>query len=153
LVEVQALVGVGGQGAGRRLATGVEPGRLALLLAVLERKVGVQLVGADVFANVAGGLFVDEPALDLAVAVAVASAARNRPCARDLIVFGEIGLAGEVRGVARAATRLAEAASMGFTRALWPASTADRLLAGERGGVELVPVRSVDEAVARALDG
>ncbi|MFI5301214.1 MAG: DNA repair protein RadA [Polyangiales bacterium] len=152
LVEVQALVGIGGGGTGRRLAMGVEPGRLALLLAVLERKVGLQLVGADVFANVAGGLFVDEPALDLAVAIAVASAAQNRPCARDLVIFGEIGLAGEVRGVARAATRLAEAASMGFKRALLPATTADRLLPTERAGIELVPVKSVEEAVGRALD-
>jgi DNA repair protein RadA/Sms len=150
LVEVQALVGVGG-GPGRRVATGVEGARLAMILAVLERKVGVQLAGADVFANVAGGLSIDEPALDLPLALAIASAVWNRPCARDLVAFGEVGLAGEVRGIARAGTRLAEAASMGFTRALLPASTAARVTDAERAGLELIPVKSVEEAIERAL--
>ncbi len=150
LVEVQALVGVSG-GAGRRTAQGVDGARLAMLLAVLERKAGLQLLGADVFANVAGGLAIDEPAVDLPLAIAIASAARNRPCARDLVAFGEVGLAGEVRGVPRGATRLAEAASMGFGRALVPASTAERLSATDRAGVEIVPVRDVEEAIAAAI--
>ena len=152
LVEVQALVGVAGGGSGRRTATGVESSRLAMVLAVVERKVGVQLMGADVFANVAGGLTIDEPALDLALAIAIVSAARDRPCARDLVAFGEVGLAGEVRGVPRGATRLAEAASMGFRRAIMPASTAERLGASDRQGMEVVAVRSVDEAVRIALE-
>lgn len=152
LVEVQALVNVGGQGVGRRVATGLDGARLALILAVLERKVGMQLLGADVFANVAGGLSIDEPAIDLPLAIAVASAARDRPCARDLVAFGEVGLAGEVRGVSRASTRLAEAASMGFTRAIVPASTAERLSSGDRSGVEVVAVKNVDEAIRVALD-
>ncbi|GAC1596538.1 MAG: hypothetical protein NVS3B20_19740 [Polyangiales bacterium] len=152
LVEVQALVGIGGQGSARRTATGVDGARLAMVLAVLERKVGVQLAGADVFANVAGGLFIDEPALDLPLAIALASSARDRPCARDLVAFGEIGLAGEVRGVARAATRLAEAASMGFRRAVVPRSTAERLPKGEGSGVTVVPVSTVEEAVRIALE-
>jgi DNA repair protein RadA/Sms len=151
LVEVQALVGVSG-GAGRRTAQGVDGARLAMLLAVLERKAGLQLMGADVFANVAGGLAIDEPAVDLPLALAIASAARNRPCARDLVAFGEVGLAGEVRGVPRGATRLAEAASMGFKRALVPASTAERLSSADRAGVEVVPVRDVDEAISAALE-
>lgn len=151
LVEVQALVGVSG-GAGRRTAQGVDGARLAMLLAVLERKAGLQLLGADVFANVAGGLAIDEPAVDLPLALAIASAARNHPCARDLIAFGEVGLAGEVRGVPRGATRLAEAASMGFKRALVPASTAERLSSADRAGVEVVPVRDVDEAIGAALE-
>jgi DNA repair protein RadA/Sms len=123
-----------------------------MLLAVLERKAGLQLLGADVFANVAGGLAIDEPAVDLPLAIAIASAARNRPCARDLVAFGEVGLAGEVRGVPRGATRLAEAASMGFQRALVPASTAERLSATDRASVEVVAVRDVEEAIAAALD-
>jgi DNA repair protein RadA/Sms len=134
------------------VATGVDGARLALILAVLERKVGVQLLGADVFANVAGGLSIDEPAIDLPLAIAVASAVRNRPCARDLVAFGEIGLAGEVRGVSRAATRLAEAVSMGFCRAIVPRSTAERLSPSERAGVEVIAVRDVEEAVRVALD-
>ena len=150
LVEVQALVSVGG--AGRRTATGLDGARLALILAVLERKVGLQMMGADVFANVAGGLSIDEPAIDLPLAIAVASAFRNRPCARDLVAFGEIGLAGEVRGVARASTRLAEAASMRFSRAIVPASSAERLSKTDRAGVEVLPVRTVEEAIRLALD-
>lgn len=151
LVEVQALVGVSG-GGGRRTAQGVDGARLAMLIAVLERKAGLQLMGADVFANVAGGLTIDEPAVDLPLALAIASAARNRPCARDLVAFGEVGLAGEVRGVPRGATRLAEAASMGFKRALVPASTAERMSTNDRAGVEIVPVRDVEEAIAAALE-
>ena len=152
LVEVQALVGVAGSGSGRRTATGIDSARLALILAVLERKVGLQLLGADVFANVAGGLTIDEPALDLPLAIAVASAARDRPCARDLVAFGEIGLAGEVRGVPRASSRLAEAASMGFRRAIVPASTAERLPMNERYSVEVIAVRNVEEAIRVAFD-
>ena len=152
LVEVQALVGIGGGGSGRRTATGIDGARLALILAVLERKVGLQMMGADVFANIAGGLSIDEPALDLALAIAVASAARDRPCARDVVAFGEVGLAGEVRGVPRGSTRLAEAASMGFKRAIIPASTAERISSGERGGLEVIAVRTVEEAIRVALD-
>ncbi len=152
LVEVQALVGSVGQGNGRRVTTGLASTRLALILAVLERKVGFMLAGADVFANVAGGLTIDEPAIDLPLAIAVASAARDRPCARDLVAFGEIGLAGEVRGVARGMSRLGEAASMGFKRAIVPASTAERMTGNDRSGVEVIPVRRVEEAIRIALD-
>lgn len=152
LVEVQALVGVVTSGNGRRVTTGLASTRLALILAVLERKTGLQLAGADVFANVAGGLTIDEPAIDLPLAIAVASAARDRPCARDLVAFGEIGLAGEVRGVARGSSRLSEAASMGFKRAIVPASTAERIAQGDRSGVQVIPVRRIDEAIRIALE-
>lgn len=152
LVEVQALVGAPGAGSPRRTASGLGTNRLAMILAVLERKVGLHLALSDVFANVAGGLVIDEPAIDLPLAIAIASATRDRPCARDLVAFGEIGLAGEVRGVSRAAARLSEAASMGFKRAIVPASTAERLATAERNGVEIVPVRRVDEAVRIALE-
>jgi len=152
LVEVQALVGSPGAGNGRRVTTGIASTRLAMILAVLERKVGLQLMMTDVFANVAGGLSIDEPAIDLPLAIAVASAARDRPCARDVVAFGEIGLAGEVRGVARGTTRLGEAASMGFKRAIMPASTAERITANDRCGLELIPVRRVEEAVRIALE-
>lgn len=152
LVEVQALVGSPGLGSGRRTATGIAATRLAMILAVLERKIGFTLTSTDVFANVAGGLSIDEPAIDLPLAIAVASAARDRPCARDLVAFGEIGLAGEVRGVARGVARLGEAASMGFKRAIVPASTAERISPSERSGVALIPVRRVDEAIRIALE-
>jgi DNA repair protein RadA/Sms len=152
LVEVQALVGPIGQSPGRRVASGIASSRLAMILAVLERKLGFALATADVFANVAGGLSIDEPAIDLPLALAVASAVRDRPCARDLCAFGEIGLAGEVRGVSRGQARLSEAASMGFKRALVPASTADRISPSERSGVEIISVKRIDEAVRIALE-
>jgi DNA repair protein RadA/Sms len=148
LVEVQALVGPFAMGSARRTANGVDGARLAMILAVLERKAGLALAGADVFLNVAGGARVDEPAIDLPVALAVASSLREKPADAAAVAFGEIGLAGEVRGVARAAARLAEAASMGFERAIVPASVLD---AGAPKGVELVGVRTLEEALARAI--
>ncbi|MBL8608514.1 MAG: DNA repair protein RadA [Myxococcales bacterium] len=123
LVEVQALVSRTGGGAGRRTATGTDAARLAMILAVLERKCGLELAASDVFVNVAGGLRVDEPAVDLAVALAVASSARDRPLDPSLVAFGEIGLAGEVRSVARAEARAAEARAMGFTTLIAPDTT------------------------------
>jgi DNA repair protein RadA/Sms len=147
LVEVQALVGPFAVGSARRTANGVDGARLAMILAVLERKCGLALTGADVFLNLAGGVRVEEPAIDLAVALAVASSLRDRPVLEDAIVFGEIGLAGEVRGVARAQPRLAEAATMGFRRAIIPASQ-KQAAEGLGGQLEIVGVRSVEEALA-----
>jgi DNA repair protein RadA/Sms len=154
LVEVQALVGGLAAGSARRTANGVDGARLAMILAVLERKVGLQLVGCDVFVNVAGGVRIDEPALDLAVALAVASSLRDRPVAADVVAFGEIGLAGEVRGVARAQARLAEAAAMGFKRAIVPYSVAagaspskKKSASPSESAIEIVAVRSVEEAL------
>jgi DNA repair protein RadA/Sms len=146
LVEVQALVGPPGAGTPRRTANGVDPARLAMLLAVLARRAGVEAGSCDVFVNLAGGLRVDEPALDLAVALSVASSYRDRVFSAETIAFGEIGLAGEVRGVPRVGPRLAEARAMGFRRALIPASSAERLSAGEREGLEIVAVRTLEQA-------
>jgi DNA repair protein RadA/Sms len=147
LVEVQALVSAFGSGVGRRTATGVDAARLSMLLAVLERKVGLSVASADVFVNVAGGVRVEEPAADLPVALAVASSLRDRAVAEDVVAFGEIGLAGEVRSVPRIAARLTEAAAMGFRRAIAPASAADVRTVG----IDVVPVRTLDEAIAAAL--
>ncbi len=150
LVEVQALVGLETPGSARRTANGVDGARLAMILAVLERKVGLHLSGCDVFVNVAGGVRVDEPALDLPVALAVASSLRDRPVPADLVAFGEIGLAGEVRGVPRAAARLAEAAALGFRRAVLPESQAGSMKPPP--GLELVGVRTLGAALDVALD-
>jgi DNA repair protein RadA/Sms len=148
LVEVQALVGPFAAGSARRTANGVDGARLAMILAVLERKAGLQLATADVFVNVAGGVRVDEPAIDLAVALAIASSLRERPVAANIVAFGEIGLAGEVRSVPRAAGRLAESAAMGFTRAIVPASAAADVRDAK---LETIGVRTVEEAIAAAL--
>jgi DNA repair protein RadA/Sms len=116
LVEVQALVSRSSLVNPRRIAQGVDAGRLALLLAVLERRAGLRLADRDVFVNVVGGITVDEPALDLPLAAAVLSAANDTPLPGDLVLFGELGLLGEVRGVARTEERLREAAALGFRR-------------------------------------
>ncbi len=152
LVEVQALVGPFAAGSARRTANGVDGGRLAMILAVLERKAGLQLATADVFVNVAGGVRVDEPAMDLPIALAIASSLRERPVGAHIVAFGEIGLAGEVRSVPRAAARIAESAAMGFTHAIVPASAAGDA-AGNRSEkkLETIAVRTVEEAIATAL--
>jgi DNA repair protein RadA/Sms len=152
LVEVQALVAPAVYGAARRVATGLDGNRLAILLAVLERKAEVHVLDRDVFASVAGGARVEEPALDLALAIAVVSSLRERAVGPELVVFGEVGLAGEVRAVPRAAPRLAESKNMGFRRAIVPAGNAQRLTRDERAGLEVVPVGSLTDALRAALD-
>jgi DNA repair protein RadA/Sms len=150
LVEVQALVSTSSYGNAKRMASGIDQNRLSLLLAVLEKRAGLNLLGEDVFINVAGGMTVDEPAADLAVVAAVASSLRNRPIRQGTAVFGEVGLAGEVRSAPQASLRLREAAQMGFTRVIVP----DGNIAPEETppGCELVPVRNVGEALDQLMD-
>jgi DNA repair protein RadA/Sms len=124
LVEVQALVSTATYGNARRTANGLDQSRLALLLAVLDKRVGLNLATDDVVVNVAGGLEVNEPAADLAVLAAVASSLRNRPIAPNVVVFGEVGLAGEVRATTQAGLRLREAAQLGFERCVMPEANA-----------------------------
>ena len=144
LVELQALAApAAADGAGRRSAQGVDAGRLALLLAVLEQRAGVGLGRTDVFASAVGGIKVTEPAADLPLALALASAARDRPLSPDLVAFGEIGLGGEIRHVPHAPRRLAEAARVGFRHALVPESCPDG-----PPGMEVLHARSLAEAVA-----
>ena len=123
LVEVQALVTKSFAPAPRRSAQALDGGRLGLLVAVLQERAGIALGGYDVYANVAGGVRIAEPGIDLAVAMAVASARTDRPVPRDTVLVGEVGLGGELRQVAQVARRLAEAARLGFRRAIVPAST------------------------------
>ncbi len=122
LVEVQALVAPSAGGPPRRSATGLDSARLALLLAVLEQRAGVPLVGTDVYASAAGGVRVTEPGADLAIALAVASAHLDRPIPATTVAMGEVGLGGELRQVPQATRRLAEAARLGFTHVVGPAS-------------------------------
>jgi DNA repair protein RadA/Sms len=145
LVEVQALVAPTGYGTARRTAIGVDSNRVALLAAVLEKKEGVQLVGCDLFVNVAGGMALTEPASDLAVCAALVSSLQNRPVDPHTLILGEVGLAGEVRAVAQIEPRLAEAAKMGFKRVLLPKASARRL---EGARLEVHPVESLSEALA-----
>jgi len=120
LVEVQALVAPSSLSQPRRVAVGVEPGRLAMLLAVMNRHCGIQVNDQDVFVNVTGGIRVSETASDLAVALAIQSSLREAPLPRELAAFGEVGLSGELRPVYNGEERLREAAGQGFTTALVP---------------------------------
>ena len=129
LVEIQALVSRSALALPRRTAIGLDAGRVALLLAVLEKRMRMPLHDQDVFLNVAGGLRLDEPATDLAVVAAAASSARGRALPADVVVWGEVGLTGEVRAVARAEARLREAARQGFHRCVLPAGNAKGLAA------------------------
>ena len=112
-------------GNARRMASGIDQQRLSLLLAVLEKRAGLNLVGDDVFVNIAGGMTVDEPASDLGVLAAIASSVRNRVIPPTTAMFGEVGLAGEVRGITQAALRVREAAQMGFARCIMPEANID----------------------------
>ena len=120
LVEIQALVGEPMQGNPRRTALGIDSQRLALILAVLQRRAGLTLSDRDVFVNVAGGLTLTEPASDLAVAAAVASSFHRKPIPQDWALIGELGLAGELRSVSRLDARIKEAERLGFKRTLTP---------------------------------
>jgi DNA repair protein RadA/Sms len=149
LVEVQALVSASSFGNARRTASGLDQNRLSLLLAVLEKRAGLSLLSDDVFVNVAGGLAVDEPAADLAIVSAVASSLRNRPLPHDVVLFGEVGLAGEVRATSHAAMRLREAAQLGFTRCVVPESSLGGLDVPR--GLDAVGVSSVAQALETLL--
>jgi DNA repair protein RadA/Sms len=144
LVEVQALVSTTTFGNARRMAIGVDQNRLALLLAVLEKRAGLSLAGDDVYVNVAGGMTVEEPAVDLSVIAAVASSVRNRGLAPSTAMFGEVGLSGEIRGIPQAPLRIREASQMGFNRVVMPAVNVD---SKDSGGCEQVGVRTVGEAL------
>ena len=148
LVEVQALASTTSFGNPRRTANGIDFNRLLLIVAVLTKRVGVRLSDQDVFVNVIGGLQIDEPAADLAVATAVGSSFRNRPVAADIALIGEVGLSGELRAVSHLETRLKEAAKLGFKRCVLPASSVKSL---KDPPLQLLPARSLNEALEQAL--
>ncbi len=146
LIEVQALTSYnGGFGAARRTTTGVDAKRVALLLAVLEKRLGLIFVDQDVFANAAGGIKIDEPAADLAVLVAIVSSFRNRPVDPDLLVIGEVGLSGEIRSVTHFDRRLREGERLGFKRCLTAKSHAKS--ENKPTGIEILPASNVSEAL------
>jgi len=142
---VQALVGTGAYGNAQRVTSGIDRHRLSLLLTVLEKRAGLPLTGEDVFVNVPGGVPVGEPAADLAIIAAVASSLRNQPVPAGLAMFGEVGLAGEIRGATQPGLRVREAAQMGFTRCLLPASNQAPDVATP--GCELCAVETVEQAL------
>jgi len=146
LVEVQALVDAAHAPNPRRLSVGLEQNRLAMLLAVLHRHAGIACYDQDVFVNAVGGVRISEPAADLAVMLAIVSSLTDRPLPQKLAVFGEVGLAGEVRPAPRGQDRLKEAAKLGFTRAIIPKANRPKQ---EIDGLEIVAVERVADAIAR----
>ena len=143
MIEIQALVAPNGAGPGRRTCLGVDAGRVALLLAVLERRTGASFMSRDVYVNVTGGVRVAETAADLAVSLALASSLLDRALPPDVAICGEVGLGGEVRSVGRLDVRLREAGRLGFKRVLVP----DGAKRPRCKGVEAIPVANVKDAV------
>lgn len=148
LVEIQALVTPSSYGTPRRTTIGVDSNRLALLVAVLEKKAGLHLGGQDIFLNVAGGARLNEPAADLAILLAVASSHLERPVPADTIVFGEVGLAGEIRAINQPEPRLGEAAKLGFQNCFLPSGNLKRLSGSD---IKLHGVASVHDALQALL--
>jgi len=153
LVEIQALIAPTSLATPRRAIVGWDPSRLAMILAVLEARGGLGFAGVDVFLNVAGGLRITEPAADLAVAAALASAAIGRPLSAETVVFGEVGLAGEIRAVARAEARLKEAAKLGFTQAVVPARRNAAGAAGAARGIKQNAISHLSELLTMVRGG
>jgi DNA repair protein RadA/Sms len=143
LLELQALVGRASFGTPRRTVLGVDYNRVSLLVAVMEKKLGLQLMNQDIFVNVTGGVKVDEPAVDLGIVSAIASSFLDKPVKEATVVLGEIGLTGEIRGISQAEPRVHEARKMGFTRCLLPQNNLKRL---ERlADIETVGVQTISE--------
>jgi DNA repair protein RadA/Sms len=149
LVEVQALVSRSSLGTARRTAIGADPQRLALLTAVLEKKLGVTLFDHDIFLNIAGGIRIVEPALDLGVVAALLSSFFEKPIDPATVVCGEVGLAGEVRAVGQMEMRLREAGRLGFGTFLMPESASRQLTGKGAQGMQVVPVRTVADLAER----
>ena len=148
LVEIQALTAPSAYPAARRAALGVDPARVAMLTAVLEKKLGLNLAGQDTYVNAVGGVKVGEPAADLGIALALASSHLDRAVGADLVFLGEVGLAGELRSVSRAELRLAEASKLGFGRAVVPQSLARQI---DRSGLKLIGVEFLGQALEAVL--
>ncbi len=145
LVEIQALIAPTSFGNPRRMATGIDHNRVSLIMAVLEKRVGFMLGAYDAYLKVAGGIKLDEPAIDLGVAVSIASSFRDQPSNPTDVVFGEVGLTGEIRRVSRVEQRVQEAAKLGFKRVIIP----ERNIGGWTApkGIEVIGVSTVAEAL------
>ena len=145
MVEMQALVCHSNFGIPRRQATGVDFNRLNLLMAVLEKRLGLQMSGCDAYVNLAGGIRIQEPAVDLGMVMAIVSSFKNRPVDESTVVFGEVGLSGEVRAVSLAEQRLQEAVKLGFTTCVMPRANADMLK--NTKSIKVIGVSNVQEAI------
>jgi DNA repair protein RadA/Sms len=145
LIELQALVVPTNFGMPRRTAEGIDANRVSLLVAVMEKRLGIHLNNQDIFLNIAGGMKVEEPAADLGVIAAIASNFRDKVIDPEMVVFGEVGLGGEVRGVSQSEIRVKEAARLGFKRCLLPKQNQEKMKGMK--GIELTGVNTVQEAM------
>jgi DNA repair protein RadA/Sms len=145
LIELQALVSQTNFGVPRRTAMGVDPNRVSLLVAVLEKKAGLSLMNQDIFLNVAGGIRIDEPAVDLGIAAALAGSFLDRPISSTTVLFGEVGLTGEIRGVSQALLRVKEAQKLGFTRCLLPKNNRDQ--GPKNSSMEIIGISSLQDGL------
>jgi DNA repair protein RadA/Sms len=141
LVEIQALVVATQYGAARRVATGIDYNRISVLMAMLEKRLGIQMNGCDIYANTAGGLEVDEPGADLGIFAAILSSFRNRPLPPHTVLMGELSLSGDVRPISQVQVRVRESAAMGFTKCILPAGNLPLMEPVE--GIELIPIKTV----------
>ncbi|MCT2536630.1 DNA repair protein RadA [Aquibacillus koreensis] len=151
LVEIQSLISPTSYGNPRRMATGIDHNRVPLLMAVLEKRVGLLLQNQDAYVKVAGGVKLDEPAIDLAIAISIASSFKDEPSNPDDVLIGEVGLTGEIRRVSRIEQRVQEAAKLGFKRAIIPQRNIEGWKVPE--GIEVVGVNTVHDALKAALGG
>lgn len=147
LLEIQALVAPTNFQIPKRTAVGIDFNRVSLLMAVLEKKAGMHLGGCDAYVNLTGGMKIGEPAMDLGIVMAIASSYKNRAIDSETIMFGEVGLTGEVRGVSQAELRIREARKMGFTRCIMPRSNVDGMIEPDKLGIRLTGVSNVAEAL------
>jgi DNA repair protein RadA/Sms len=145
LIELQALVIPTHFGVPRRTAQGVDPNRVSLLVAVMEKRLGMHLLNQDIFLNIAGGIKVEEPAVDLGVIASIASSLKNQTIDPELVVFGEVGLGGEVRGISQPEVRVKEASRLGFKRCLLPKQNQEKMKGVK--GIELIGARTVEDAI------
>jgi DNA repair protein RadA/Sms len=152
LIEIQALVAASSFSTSSRKSTGLDPNRLTLLLAVLEKKMGYQLHNCDVFVSIAGGLKIIEPAIDVGILMAMGSSFCNRAVDADIVVMGEVGLSGEVRGVPRLENRLKEAIHMGFKKCICPKRNLKSVSSDLTTKIRLIGVDSVEEAIREVLN-
>lgn len=149
LIEVQALVSSSGYSVPQRTATGFDYKRLAILIAVLEKKIGIHLSKFDVFLNIAGGIKIDEPAIDLAAAMSICSSFKDAPLESDMLFLGELGLSGEIRTISFADRRIQEAVKLGFKKVVIPKSNMKNFK--QNGPIEFIPVETIQDAIRLVL--
>lgn len=149
LIEVQALVSSSGYSVPQRTATGFDYKRLAILIAVLEKKIGIHLSKFDVFLNIAGGIKIDEPSIDLAAAMSICSSFKDTPLESDMLILGELGLSGEIRAISFADRRIKEAVKLGFKKVVIPKSNLKNFK--QNGVIEYIPVESIQDAIRLVL--